>query len=480
MLKVFIDEKEAVLPADVELQLKFANNLLEARKDDATYPFTLSLQANRHIFKHPERIVNNTFETKFKAIVRFGPYNLLNGIAMITDISDTEIELFISTSQNSFWGWATTWHLDQSFTKVEIPPFGKTYRDLLAESLQQEKFYVACPLYDSTMTAIPEASTGYKIWEEYVNYWQGYFSEKLDSKYCVFIPFPRLRDTLQAVVASAGYTIGKNYLEKIPDYKNILIICRRQYMSKLAVAIDCGIYLPHIFVKDFIEELERKFGVVFVINEASKNIDIISFNDYVDAASISITDSYKKTIMEEDDVPTGYVFSDKEIEDNTFDEKEFRHVVGRENDAQQINCISNSIGTITKGSKKYGTINCGDTGTFGDPGFDKSRDDEFRLAVYTRLADGGHLISDTGDTGFTLKWESLYNRLHTSRVQFLMSRKLSTEFIVSKPSGEMLSKMLKLFSGYSYVRGQRYVLSEQSISVSANKVTEYNITGFPY
>lgn len=49
-LKIIIDGKEAALPADTEVCLKLHNYFFEDRDNDATYPITLNLNANRHIF----------------------------------------------------------------------------------------------------------------------------------------------------------------------------------------------------------------------------------------------------------------------------------------------------------------------------------------------------------------------------------------------------------------------------------------------
>mgnify|MGYP005963646405 CR=1 FL=1 len=64
-LKIIIDGKEAALPADTEVCLKLHNYFFEDRDNDATYPITLNLNANRHIFGYPERISEKIHPTEY-------------------------------------------------------------------------------------------------------------------------------------------------------------------------------------------------------------------------------------------------------------------------------------------------------------------------------------------------------------------------------------------------------------------------------
>ena len=66
MLRLTINGQDAVLSKDVEVSLILNSRLLEQKDDDASYPFTLPLDANRHIFGSIDRagvIFNNEFAT---------------------------------------------------------------------------------------------------------------------------------------------------------------------------------------------------------------------------------------------------------------------------------------------------------------------------------------------------------------------------------------------------------------------------------
>ena len=102
-LKIIIDGKEAALPADTEVCLKLHNYFFEDRDNDATYPITLNLNANRHIFGYPERISEKIHPTEYAAAIFFGPYCLLRGKCIMTDFTADEIEVFLTESQTSFW-----------------------------------------------------------------------------------------------------------------------------------------------------------------------------------------------------------------------------------------------------------------------------------------------------------------------------------------------------------------------------------------
>lgn len=103
-LKIIIDGNEAALPADTEVCLKLHNYFFEDRDNDATYPITLNLNANRHIFGYLGRISEKIQPTEYVAAIFFGPYCLLRGKCIMTDFTADEIEVFLTESQTSFMG----------------------------------------------------------------------------------------------------------------------------------------------------------------------------------------------------------------------------------------------------------------------------------------------------------------------------------------------------------------------------------------
>ena len=114
MLRLYLAEKEARLSADTEITLKFSNEWFKDRETEFSYPFTLKLESNRHIFGFPERPGNHslsrymslhgkTYSIVMPAFITFGGVTLLYGKARITSVNETEVELFCYSGEYNFW-----------------------------------------------------------------------------------------------------------------------------------------------------------------------------------------------------------------------------------------------------------------------------------------------------------------------------------------------------------------------------------------
>lgn len=112
-LQVKINSKAVRLPEGFELAINLKNNLLDGDREDATYPMEVNLASNRQVFGFVDRTHMDMTE-KLQAGVSFGPYQLLNGQCVLTDVGDGNVEFYISTEKNSFWGKARDRMLDES------------------------------------------------------------------------------------------------------------------------------------------------------------------------------------------------------------------------------------------------------------------------------------------------------------------------------------------------------------------------------
>ena len=90
---------------------------------------------------------------KLPAGVSFGPYQLLNGLCVLTDVGDRNVEFYISPAKNSFWGKARERRLDESCEgQFTHSPGNQTYTlEQFYKSLKEQMDYVVCPclLYTS-------------------------------------------------------------------------------------------------------------------------------------------------------------------------------------------------------------------------------------------------------------------------------------------------------------------------------------------
>ena len=149
-LQVKINSKAVRLPEGFELAINLKNNLLDGDQEDATYPMEVNLASNRQVFGFVDRTHTDMTE-KLQAGVSFGPYQLLNGQCVLTDVGDGNVEFYISTEKNSFWGKARDWMLDEScWGQFTYSPGNRVNTlEQFYKSLKERMDYVVCPVRDS-------------------------------------------------------------------------------------------------------------------------------------------------------------------------------------------------------------------------------------------------------------------------------------------------------------------------------------------
>lgn len=79
------------------------NNLLDGDREDATYPMEVNLASNRQVFGFVDRTHTDMTE-KLQAGVSFGPYQLLNGQCVLTDVGDGNVEFYHFNREKLFFG----------------------------------------------------------------------------------------------------------------------------------------------------------------------------------------------------------------------------------------------------------------------------------------------------------------------------------------------------------------------------------------
>lgn len=475
MIRLIINEKEAVLPADTEIVTKLRNRIFDPDLDDATWPFTLPLRANRHIFGYPDRITTNVKTTTYPAVLYCGAYVILDGMATITDISTDEVELFLSFSFRNFWNKMSDKTIDTYGPIME--PDRDSKREYLYSSLNNHLPFVACPLYDPSMTRVPK-------WDLPLGEMFPYFINPRTDRPCAFIPFPRLAFILTTCIQDLGYKIRRNDLERIPDFNNILIICRREYYILEYLPIDLRNYLPKIPVTEFLQDIERKFGVIFLPDEHTKKIDIVSFDAFEKHPPVEIRteDTISREILMAEDRSPGFWFYDELPEDsylnndyfnNHVDYDKFGHKDPEQNvTLEEIKCISAPIGYDRQQRKS--AINYGDTSTVPDE--DENRKKEFRLAVYQGAGSG--LMSSEIQNDI-LKWKTLYETCHERRCKVLMNRQETVEMNLYAPPLKMLRDIQSLFRSYVINRNNRFAITEQEITLSSAGIVSWTVRGIP-
>lgn len=510
MLQIFIDGKQAVLPPDLEIEVLLNNFITEERKEDATYPLTLNLELNRHIFGFPERLTNNRTKMEYAAYVRCASYLILDGIATITDINtaDKEIELFISTDNSSFWGINGQKYIDELDLGYESFINETSFYNAMSHSVKEEYEYVCAQTYDENYN-----EPGKII--HYYNRWSAARQQLLTSsngRQNTYVPFPRLLTIITRILNACGYAIRINDLEKIEGFKDVLIIHRRG-VSPFTRTLRYNQIVPHLTLQEFFGEIERKFSVRLFVNEGNKTISIRSGANIhtPNVTDLEVYDEITKRLPDpQEEIQKNYKFFDKEIKDTYVqnNQDQLKYLVGEDKDPVSYECISTIAGIRHNREDIYlPTADPNEdqpidlTLDYDELAFSCAKDiSEFRLsvyrgfknrAIYAREEEMKELYGyvpvvtplpvEDCPNPISLFWtgsNGLFETFHHARVDFLIQPPQEHDLYVV-PSIHNIAYAQHLFSENIVVRHQRYFVKSQKLKLSSSGIIEHQVTVIP-
>lgn len=514
-LRIIINNQEARLPESCEIELKLSNTFFNDREEDATYPLTLNIPANRHIFNLSDRFNSDDFIIKYPAKVYFGPYCLLDGHCIVTDISGSEIEVFITTDNTSLWGVSKTTYLNKLNLGEERFSSIDSMMTAFTESLSGGKDYVVCPLSDPYMskiyTFLHKTFYNYFPWDVVAAFDPGFKHEipEIENGQVVFTPFIRLNALIKKVFAALGYQIILNDIANDTDFNDILVMCRangKNYDSHKH-SFPWNERVPHILVSDFLQEIENKFGCQIRVNESSKTVSIIS--DISGGADIHVVahDLLQKYSIDSEDQKQDFVFKDKDNPDthiqHHYDDGNLQHSIGSAEDAESIECISTIVGhalfNYVAGFFNYNIYHSAVDATYEDDAtYLATVRSEFRLAVYrgqiTCNENNGLLYqsypiataepppSNMEINDMSLLWDgtnnNLYEKYHDKRIEFIQNINREYQFILKHSMNDLIN-FHNYFSSCLIIRNQRYRCYEINIKLSNTKIVEHIVKCYP-
>lgn len=506
MLQIIIDGKQAVLPVDIEISLNYFNPCFGERKEDATYPLTLNLKANRHIFGYPER--TNNIKIDYTAIVMYGAYKLLIGQVFISSINDNYIELFIATDNTSFWGKYKNIlisDLDLGTEKMgngsveDFTNYG--YPNSVQKSLNP---FVLTPLWDESATG-----DGYDV--KWLNHWD-FDEQKFKRPWnSYFYPFPRLCVVMEGISKGLGYNVVRNDLSK--DFKDVIIVNRRAvHMGYSTLSIKD--IVPVVSVEYFFNEIYKRFNISLFVNEKSKEISFIDSNisGYY-SKTISCYDGFSTTFKEKTEV-NNIKYCDKDIS------SEEKYLISKKNEylfdnkSKDTKDISSEMIPVAEYRPGGFTHDVKLESSPGSHNIQKQElyivpiymrvsqahtPSEIRLAVYRGFADcqktPNKFRNHNGRTGkwgtlpvssslpipesenkISLAWKDLYNRFHKELSDF--EGKQIFDFNVKHDVLELKNQLSILFSKV-VIRNKEYITTEQTIVLGIDSLKEHSIKCYP-
>lgn len=513
-LEVKINSKSVRLPEDFELAINLKNSLLDDDREDATYPMEVNLASNREVFGFIDRAHTDVNE-EMLAEVDFGPFQLLGGRCVLTDVGGGNVEFYVSTTKNSFWGQAKNRWLDDSCGGQFSNP-GNQLDTLtrFSRSLTERMDYVVCPLRDSWMRNMVDTEVDFY---NYLEPGETSFRFSLVAKPIFYTPFLRVTVVMKKILERMGYTIGVDEFSIDENLKDLLIICRRNPID-VNLGSDAvgkylyGAHLPHISIYSFLREIENKFGYNFIVDEGRKHVDIqrLSFSRVKETM---VFDGMEKHFLTGDDRVKGIVYKDTDSTDEGIKqlaEAGLLHVVfGQEDDAETVDCISTIVG-VGSDIKKFNIPNVETNYQYEyrfaafQEGFSDAQDyrdrieTDLRFSIYRGMIkaspvnDSGRryefdypvaspIPEDDKNGTFSLLWNGIDNNLSEyvkDRALLLIGAKQTNEFYVC-PDMKNLDNLKEFFSHVLIVRNRKYLCYEQEIVLGNNVIVSHVLRCYP-
>ncbi|MCQ2257589.1 MAG: hypothetical protein MJZ41_06295 [Bacteroidaceae bacterium] len=272
MVNLTIDGKEVALDAGFSLQMNRDNSFFETR-GDYTYEIEISLScdSNKQIYQGIQRPNTKFDKTGRRAVLREGPRMLISGLEVILSKEDDKVKIQIVANESEFNFIISE---KMSIRNIGLPDIELPTTERQLSAMNVGKY----PEFKGALPFVYESDPGWGWNAENYNA-VPYDEEK------TYIIQPYLLWIVDMVVEKLGYHIGSNYLDSVDKYKRLIIASgvRTNETSKI---------LPDWTVEEFITEVEKFFGVVFVFHSATRTLDIVKIDDfYASAGTVAIEDS---------------------------------------------------------------------------------------------------------------------------------------------------------------------------------------------
>lgn len=309
MTELFINNERVILPKSTSVKV-VSENPYFTRSGKYTLDIEIPLQGNIQngkTFRHINRMdVGKDVESISARIVADNKV-VIDGTATITSITETSVKIQI-LSGNAEMNFKSKFEklyvdeLDLGRITYEIKysdgtnPDGVKYdmskmpeadRYKFAFGLYGETDYVCFPIYNESEDKIYNNHcvrvTGkdtYTVFFPHSFYGSAYPIDDMTTCGGHYVPQPYFCFILRKVFNALGYDVVLNQIEETP-LKNAFI-CNTRFTLKL------NEMLPHWTVSDFIDQVERFFGVVVRIGENNKTVSVLGRDVYYKASEVYI------------------------------------------------------------------------------------------------------------------------------------------------------------------------------------------------
>lgn len=270
MISIQIDNKEASLGNDFSFDITRCNPFFVSG-GDYTYEVELSLEHNDNacLYQGFNRPNSTNLPTGRKVIVRDNNHVIMTGTEVLIEKAEKKVKIQIVANESLFNLEGSNKKLRElNLPNPKIPKDGKDaeYYKAIINGCYPEFAFALPLLYKG------DPGFGWNTGENDYNTYP-YNSDN------TYIPQPYLLWIIDKVIENMGYDIGYNYLSTIEKYKRLCII-------NCVLVEDMGLRLPDWTVGDFILEVEKFFGVVFLLNSSTGFVDIVKADNYYNNESV--------------------------------------------------------------------------------------------------------------------------------------------------------------------------------------------------
>lgn len=321
MTELYIDGVSVVLSKELAIQVK-KENALFTKNGEYTYDIILPLDnaVNAALYKHLNRL-NSVEEVKTKrtAILIADNRVYCNGTEIITDWTEESVSIQIASgnSELNYFIGSDLPITSLNMGSANMPTAGNR-ASILDLKYPQGEFNIPPVLVGETMVnpfelewTITERREGDRaVGESEISY-----KEVSDG---IYIPMPYLTVIIEKIIQALGYQVIENQFNETP-WKYQMII-HGQNTTEYAKMF------PGWTVKEFLEEVEKLYGIIFVIGSKKKDVRIMLSANYYIAPPVvylsSVEDKYtEETEDSEDDTNLGMQNVKYELPDNEYYKK---------------------------------------------------------------------------------------------------------------------------------------------------------------
>ncbi|MBQ5888560.1 MAG: hypothetical protein IIW77_04725 [Bacteroidaceae bacterium] len=311
MTRLFLNDQEVFMQDSASVKL-IKENPYFTKSGSSTYNINIPMTVSQNVkvLGNLNRLDNSNKPAMLKARVVVGSETVIVGEAVVTEITEelVKIQILGGTSLMNFYNKMETKYIDE----LDLGKWGNSYIDIdVAKNRSYDFFYSTVwneYIVKKSMQGVDRAqeyliSTLFGLDNEWVafpvynetsevmcNDWM--FRKNSNGNYYLqprsnieseatngypqvrFAIQPYLLPMIKKVFQALGYSIDISSIENNTLFSKIFIASAHEYSAR-------NKSLPHWTVNDFIDQLERFFGVVFVCDEETKRITVIRRADYV-------------------------------------------------------------------------------------------------------------------------------------------------------------------------------------------------------